>query len=87
MRVVGVLVVLIAAIFSTGCGKYYWTRANTVNEQFHTDSYECAKDASPTVKESKPNRQLYLACLSARGYQRDKYAVPPTPSWRGASDL
>ena len=35
MRVLGVLVVLSAAMFSTGCATYYWTRANTVDEQFH----------------------------------------------------
>ncbi len=85
MRVFGVIVVLIAAMFSTGCGaKFYWTRANTVDEQFHKDSYECAKESSP---KSGLNRKLYLTCLTARGYQRDKFVSPPTPSWRGASDL
>ena len=92
MRFLGVLVVLSAAMLSTGCAKYYWTRADTVDAQFHTDSYVCAKDSSPgpgtAVKDvRKLNHQLYKACLNARGYQRDKYAFPPTPSWRGASDL
>ena len=92
MRVFRVLVVLSAVMFSTGCAKYYWTRAHTVDEQFHWDSYDCAKESSPgpgtAVKERRGlNQQLYKACLNARGYQRDKYAFPPTPSWRGASDL
>ncbi len=91
MRVLVIPIALVLALLSTGCAKFYWTRANTTEEQFNRDSHECAKDSSPgpgtTVKEYKINSQLYRACLTARGYLRDKYLISPTPSWRGASDL
>jgi hypothetical protein len=84
------LVLLFSSLALAGCAKYYWTKTAATDEQFYKDSHECALEASPPrapgVEKMRMSDDLYNACLSARGYRRDKYAFPPDPHWRGVAE-
>ncbi len=70
-----------------GCARYYWSKPGSTAEEFARDSSECAREASPTPAAAAAGvviDQLYRACLSARGYVREKQWEPPPPgSYRG----
>jgi hypothetical protein len=63
-----------------------WTRPNTTEAEFNRDSYECAREAvewsvtAPRI-ETKVNKDLYRACMRARGYQ-----LVEGGAWRGFRD-
>ena len=71
----------------SGCARYYWSKPGSTVDQFTRDSGECVREASPT-QAAQPQAvvvdALYRACLTARGYTRDKQYDPPPPgSYRG----
>jgi len=87
---VGLLLAAVPLLLA-GCAGYYWTRADTTDEQFYKDSHECAIETRPSrssgvAKIIVDADDFYRACLYARGYRRDKYVSPPTPHWRGVTE-
>jgi hypothetical protein len=72
------------ALLLTACGgpTLHWTKAGASRADFDRDSYECAREHSRDSFEWRPpiaggprygpqiNKELYRACLTARGYQR-----------------
>ncbi len=80
------LVMLVAILLGglTGCAQYYWSKPGSTEEEFQRESRECAREASPTPAAQAAGiviDQLYRACLSARGYVREKQWDPPDPGW------
>jgi hypothetical protein len=62
-----------------GCARYYWSKPGSTLEQFTKDSLECAHEAGPTPAARQMGiviESLYRACLTARGYTRDKQMEP-----------
>ena len=75
--------VLLAGALS-GCARYYWARPTGTAEQFDRDSRECALEAAPrsTPGEYAVFRsEIYRACLSSRGWLREKQWDPAPPGW------
>jgi hypothetical protein len=79
------LVAMIGVFALGGCGgKYYWSKPGSTRDQFDADSRACAKEATvspaaaPSIEQS-----AYRACLSARGYVREKLAIKSEGSHRG----
>ena len=80
--------VLLTAVLLTvtlgGCARYYWARPTGTAEQFDRDSRECVREAAPG---SAPGEyvifrgEIYRACLSARGWFREKRWDPPSAGW------
>ena len=71
---------------ASGCGRYYWSKSGATAEQFDRDSRECAREASPASSAALGvvDAGQYRACLSARGWVRDKQMEPvPAGSYRG----
>ncbi|HET8533654.1 MAG TPA: hypothetical protein VFO08_21060 [Methylomirabilota bacterium] len=71
----------------SGCARYYWSKPGSTTEQFNKDSLECAREASPT-RAAKARGividELYRACLTERGYIREKQYEPLPPGiYRG----
>ena len=67
-----------------GCGRYYWGKPGATVGDFDRDSRECAAQAAPA---SRPGEyavfvgETYRACLSARGWRRDRQLDPPPAGW------
>jgi hypothetical protein len=80
-----ITVVLLASL--TGCARYYWSKPGSTQEQFARDSADCANEAAanPTAAaHGIVSEPIYRACLSARGYAREKQFEPAAPgSYRG----
>ena len=79
------VIALLGAFALGGCGgKYYWSKPGSTRDQFDADSRACAKEATvspaaaPSIEQS-----AYRACLSARGYVREKLAIKSEGSHRG----
>ncbi len=73
---------------TTGCSRYYWSKPGATAEQFTKDSQACVQQAAATVPAGAASldavEQYYRACLTSRGYLRDKQLDPPPPgSYRG----
>ena len=77
--------VLLGAL--SGCGRYYWSKPGSTVEQFTKDSQECGREGSPTSAAREQGvvvDTLYRACLTARGYTREKqFDPPPSGFYRG----
>ena len=75
--------VLLTAVLTLGLGgcKYYWYKPGGSAEIFARDSEAClndARSASPvTQKYGVVNEQVYRACLTSRGYERQKTTEGP----------
>ncbi len=87
-RVIGWIVVASVLLGGlSGCGRYFWSKPGSTAEQFRVDSLECAREASPTPVARKLGMvvdELYRACLTARGYTREKQYEPVPPGhYRG----
>lgn len=70
----------------SACARYYWSKPGSAVEQFARDSQECAREAmtAPAAQGSIVVGTRYRACLTARGYTREKQYKPPPPgSYRG----
>ncbi len=86
---VGTLIVVVFLVSLSGCGRYYWSRSGTTAEQFSGDSRDCVQQATSSLPSGAAGNgdaieTLYRACLSARGYVRDKQFEPVPPgSHRG----
>jgi hypothetical protein len=66
-----------------GCS-HYWSKSDATKEMFWQDSSECARAAAdnPTAAaHGIIDDQQYRACLSARGWVREKKVDPPPPGW------
>jgi hypothetical protein len=66
-----------------GCS-HYWSKPDGTKEMFWQDSGECARAAAanPTAAaHGIVDEQRYRACLSARGWVREKQVDPPPPGW------
>jgi len=89
MRKAPVCSVLLLLLLSaaTGCSRYYWSRPDVTAEQFTQDSQACVGQAARTMPAGaalEAVEQYYRACLTSRGYVRDKQVDPPPPgSYRG----
>ena len=67
-----------------GCVRYYWSKPGSTPEEFARDSLECAREAAPTPAARQfgiVTESVYRACLSTRGYTRDKQVEPPPPGF------
>jgi hypothetical protein len=68
------LVVLLSVVVAlTGC-KFYWNKPGGTAEVFNRDSYECARESSPTPEAAKygiPSEKIYKACMRQRGWVRE----------------
>lgn len=73
-----VMVALVLGL-STGCARYYWSKAGGTVEQFDPDNTECAKEG--TGQYGILSEQVYRACLKARGWVRSKEWEPPPPGF------
>jgi hypothetical protein len=75
---------------ATGCGRYYWTKPGATAEQFAQDNQTCLQQAAralPAGAVPEAIEQYYRACLTSRGYLRDKQVDPPPPGfYRGIED-
>jgi hypothetical protein len=75
---------MIGVFMLGGCGKYYWSKPGSTRDQFDADSRACAKEATvspaaaPSIEQS-----AYRACLTARGYVREKLDIKTEGSHRG----
>jgi hypothetical protein len=89
MRTALVCSVLLLLLLSaaTGCSRYYWSRPGVTAEQFTQDNQACVRQAACTMPAGaalEAVEQYYRACLTSRGYVRDKQVDPPPPgSYRG----
>ena len=78
------LVATTGVVMLGGCGKYYWSKPGSTRDQFDADSRACAKEATvspaaaPSIEQS-----AYRACLTARGYVREKLDIKTEGSHRG----
>jgi hypothetical protein len=88
----GPLLLLAAILLATlgGCGRYYWTKAGSMAEEFERDSRECVQQAKSTPPGPVSGlaadviEQRYRTCLAGRGYVREKQFDPPAAgSYRG----
>ena len=83
-RIIGIVLgAALAVVALTGCGKFYWGQPGATQEQFDRDNRECAKEAAPTPSAAQygvVSEGFYRACLSGRGWKREKYTDPP-PGW------
>jgi len=81
------LLLAMALLGLTGCARYYWSQPGSSAEQFKRDSTECAREASPTDaarKQGIVQLDVYRACLTSRGYTREKHFEPLSPGiYRG----
>lgn len=87
--------VAILALASWGCATGRgWMKAGATEAAFDRDSYECAREATytsrraeladgtgPFREEAKTDKDLYRACMRARGYQ-----FVEGGQWRGFRD-
>jgi hypothetical protein len=85
--VVTSVLVLVLLAATTGCSRYYWSKAGATAEQFARDNQECLGQASSTLPPGaavEGVKGLYYACLNGRGHVRDKQIdPPPLGSYRG----
>ncbi len=85
--VVTSVLVLVLLAATTGCSRYYWSKAGATAEQFTRDNQECLGQAASTLPPGAAGEaveQFYRACLNGRGYVRDKQLdPPPLGSYRG----
>ena len=77
----------IALVTLAGCARYYWSKPGATPEQFTRDSHQCAREASPTDamrRQGVVQIEIYRACLTTRGYVREKHMEPVPPNaYRG----
>lgn len=71
---------LIAGLVLGGC-RYYWVKPEVTPETFARDNDAClqeARSASPaTARYNIVNQEIYRACLTTRGYDRQKTTEGP----------
>jgi hypothetical protein len=86
---------LVLVVSGSGCTtERGWTKAGAVEADFNRDSYECAREATSASRraaivdgsglirgEVKSDKDLYRACMRARGYQ-----LIDGGHWRGFRD-
>ena len=76
-----------ALVAVTGCTRYYWSKPGSAAEEFSRDSAACAREASPNEASRMQGivqLEVYRACLTARGYTREKQLEPvPSGFYRG----
>jgi len=85
MRSLRVLLVIALAVQLESCARYYWTKPGSTVVEFAKDSQECVRASSPTQNPTvvgiETNDKAYRACLSARGYTREKKLEPVSTGW------
>ena len=94
MRHALITVVVSLLLLLTGCGSSkQWAKPGATADDFHRDSYACANESrqswfefrrvpfGPSSDEKGINKELYRACLQARGYQRVEGG-----EWKGLRD-
>lgn len=81
-RAIGAIALALLVSMS-GCGRYYWSKPGGSAEQFDRDNRECAREASPAHSAALGvvDGTRYRACLTARGWGRDKQLEPVPPGW------
>jgi hypothetical protein len=72
---------LTLCVLLTGCGSHHWSKAGVTEQEFHADSYDCAKTSSSDgasftrfggyQQGTTVSKDLYRSCMRARGYVRD----------------
>jgi hypothetical protein len=75
-----VLIGAVIVLLFTGCATKHWAKPGVTAEEFHRDSYACAMESrqswfetgrsrfGSSTDEKGINKELYRACLRARGY-------------------
>jgi hypothetical protein len=84
VRRAGALLVLLPALMVGGCVQYYWSRPGGDLAQFERDSRECARGAAenPTAAaHGIVDQPRYRACLTAKGWTREKQMEPAPAGW------
>ena len=80
-RLVGIAIVTVGLPLTLGGCRYYWFKPGSTAEMFGRDSEACLQDArsaSPvTQKYGVVNEQVYRACLTSKGYERQKTTEGP----------
>jgi hypothetical protein len=73
---VGAAIMTVGLVLTLGGCRYYWFKPGSTPEMFGRDSEACLDDAraaSPTTqKYGVVNEQVYRACLTSKGYAREK---------------
>jgi hypothetical protein len=84
-----ILIGVALLIFGACASSRGWTKAGAVETDFNRDSYECAREATYSraragagmFREDAAGRDLYRACMRARGYE-----LVEGGRWRGFRD-
>jgi hypothetical protein len=84
-----VFVGLALLVLLTGCGKYYYTRADVGAASFEADSRACIRDVgipSPNGRYALVTREAFQPCMEQRGWSREKKIEPGYGWYRGVED-
>jgi len=82
-RLVHAAVLTIVLVLALGGCRYYWFKPGTTSEAFGGDSEACLQEARSVSSLQKYGvvneqvRHIYRACLTARGYERQKTTDGP----------
>jgi hypothetical protein len=77
-------VLALAALTSSGCTAFYWSKPGSTPEQFAMDNEDCVKQAAPSpavIGYGVMVQEAYRGCLRARGYVRSKQYEPVPPGY------
>jgi hypothetical protein len=71
---------LLVGLLLAGCGSPHWSKSGATAADFSRDSYDCASRHQEVQRSFAPyqgyregvnvSKELYRACMTARGYQR-----------------
>lgn len=82
--------IAVAALVLLGCGKFYWGKPGAAQWEFADDHRECVSQVALTNANKEYGvvpKDLYRACLKARGWQRKQHVEPVPWGWfRGIED-
>lgn len=76
--------VVMLAVSTLGCARFYWVKDGSTPEQFARDSKACEQEATASPAAAKSVEQsTYRECLFARGYTRQELYMPGADAHRG----
>ena len=72
------ILLVVAALVTGGCGVYHWTKPNAGIADFTRDHRQCAREAAVSTS-ARPdygvvNQVFFRDCMTRRGWKRD---LPP----------
>jgi hypothetical protein len=79
------LVVPVALVLLTACGKHYWTKPGADFSQFARDSEACARQSAAFSNTDRTagivNTKAYRYCLKSLGWNRGQQVEPVPVGW------